>query len=602
MMYHAGDVLGLTVYSHRAGWDGTICTQPADWQCGGPEYFRHDKCAANKAYCNVMHLFDARGPQFDLRTTDRRLLDRAEALIGQVLMFWHKRAEEPRGIPDSREHYYVCGIYCVERVEKVYGNKIRIWPADDGWASFEGLRLSQPRFGWTDVQGVGFVEASAARRWLNQAVNTALDRGSVAADQLARIQAVSELVPQWLAACAEGAESLVETLGGEHLGVEQNYSTKGPTAPLRTAFFESVAHVESYKKRLANVNKRQELERGSSLEEPTSVESPATTTALPEPVPPAGPPLFGPSERAAVLADYGPDVVTRVTLSLLTKPLLVLKGKPGVGKSHLARQLLASPGRKLIVPVASTWRGRDDLLGYVNPVTGYFEPTDLCRLLCRAEEAFLAGDTGGWLVVFEEFNLSPPEFWLSDVLARSQYPNEDKDSRRIELGAKGMADDPTRTHVVLSPWIQFVATINDDHTTRPLSPRVLDRSAVIELKDDVGRAMRGLDLSEEQSEAIKDLHHYGRDSGVCFSHRTGQSMRVALEQKEVLGLDAWQVIDWILVQEVISQARILVGDRVQMRMLNSLLSWAGSHGHHLPKTKGRIEEIKRLVDAGLDAR
>jgi len=122
----------------------------------------------------------------------------------------------------------------------------------------------------------------------------------------------------------------------------------------------------------------------------------------------------------------------------LTKNILILTGNPGVGKSSLAIDLIDDQERKLIVPVGSTWRGREDLLGYVNPISNEFEPTDFTRFLCKAETAWRKNDKRTFMIIFEEFNLSQPEYWFADILVRSQYSDEQEKLRMIELGGKSI--------------------------------------------------------------------------------------------------------------------------------------------------------------------
>ena len=168
---------------------------------------------------------------------------------------------------------------------------------------------------------------------------------------------------------------------------------------------------------------------------------------------------------------HGAQILQSLDVASLTKPLIILRGGPGVGKSTLATRLINDPKgeRSIVVPVSSTWRGREDLLGYVNPLDGLFQTTAFTEFLIKAEEAWDRQDDRTRLVILEEFNLSQPEFWLSDILVRIEYDTRDRARRTIELGPGcSLKGQEKRTGVYLAPSVRFVATINTDHTTRKL--------------------------------------------------------------------------------------------------------------------------------------
>ena len=264
-----------------------------------------------------------------------------------------------------------------------------------------------------------------------------------------------------------------------------------------------------------------------------------------------------------------------------------------------------SEGRRtLTVPVSSTWRGREDLLGYVNPINNEFEATAFTTFLNEAGNAWDQGDRRTRVVVFEEFNLSQPEFWLSEILVRTQFPADSRKERTIELGGlrvRGWVG--TNTGVFLAPSVRFVATVNSDHTTRPLSPRVLDRAAVVEITIEPRDAIAAVDLelTDDQVDAIADLDFLSRTKGATFSLRTARSLRACVENRDGIGLsDDWKAIDLILAQEVLSKIRLLAGDPEDRRFCDSLLSWSSPLGKHLPESSRLISLWKEMLQEGRD--
>lgn len=165
------------------------------------------------------------------------------------------------------------------------------------------------------------------------------------------------------------------------------------------------------------------------------------------------------------------DVANAFT-GILTSPLTILAGLPGVGKTSLITRLaevlgMAQGSQFLTVRVPRGWRSRQDILGYHNPITGDYEraPTGLYALLEHHQKS----DTPvpSW-VLFDEANLSAPEHYLSDFLGMM----DEVADRTLATGAPGEI-------FTVPQHLRFIFTINQDHSVEALTPRVLDRAAVI---------------------------------------------------------------------------------------------------------------------------
>ena len=320
-------------------------------------------------------------------------------------------------------------------------------------------------------------------------------------------------------------------------------------------------------------------------------------------------PLVEPGRREEISRKYGPEILTALLVATVAKPILILRGPPGVGKSELALGLIDDKDdkrteRSMVVTVSSTWRGKEDLLGHINPVNNLFEPTRFTDFLRKAAMAWDKGDTRPRLVVFEEFNISQPEFWLSEILARSQYPASAKQNRTIELGGQGVRGWPVnaKPQVYLSPAVRFVATINSDHTTRPLSPRALDRAAVVELgvtpRDAIARF--GLELDHNLVEAIAELDFRTRRKGATFSFRTARSLLACFESREEMGLEQSTIVDLVLVQEMLSKVRLLASDPADRNLIDDLFEWANGPGRTLFECGRVVATWREQLDAGQD--
>lgn len=313
-----------------------------------------------------------------------------------------------------------------------------------------------------------------------------------------------------------------------------------------------------------------------------------------------------PLGRQILEDQFGSQLVDALSVAFITKSLVILTGAPGAGKSWIASRLLDDNARDrtVIVPVASTWRGREDLLGYVNPINGSFEATEFTHFLCGAQDAWEAGDRRARLVIFEEFNLSQPEHWLSDLLVRLEYDAGQLADRTVRLGGKEIAGRPGRAcSVVLVPSLRFAATLNNDHTVKPLSPRVLDRAALIEVTSS-GRAAlsrAGVELGDDVEDVIDELNDLLEPRGAAFSVRSARSLQRAMEAGSTNGMGLARALDLVLAQEVLSRVRLLAGDPRDEQLLSRLQAWTQKPGcAELAGCAARVADWADLLSAGRD--
>ncbi len=313
-----------------------------------------------------------------------------------------------------------------------------------------------------------------------------------------------------------------------------------------------------------------------------------------------------PMGKQILVSQFGRQLVDALSVAFITKSLVILTGAPGAGKSWIASRLLddTERHRTVIVPVASTWRGREDLLGYVNPINGNFEATEFTHFLCNAQDAWEAGDHRARLVVFEEFNLSQPEHWLSDLLVRLEYDADHLADRTVQLGGSEIAGRSGRAcSVALVPSLRFVATLNNDHTVKPLSPRVLDRAALIEVTSSGREALSraGVALGDDVEDVIDELNDLLEPRGAAFSVRSARSLHRALEAGSINGMGIGRALDLVLAQEVLSRVRLLAGDPRDEQLLSRLNAWTQKPGCvELTCCAARISNWSDLLSAGRD--
>lgn len=171
------------------------------------------------------------------------------------------------------------------------------------------------------------------------------------------------------------------------------------------------------------------------------------------------------------------EQVANFLITLQQSFVTVFAGLPGVGKTSLVKLLGDSLGlgpRTLNISVGRGWTSQRDLIGYYNPLNSSFQPasTGLYDLLVgvRNEEYDKQPPI---FVLLDEANLSSIEHYWSSFIGMADREAE----KKLHLGV------PTPDGEIIVPEsLRFIASINYDNTTESLSPRFIDRAAVVLLE------------------------------------------------------------------------------------------------------------------------
>lgn len=227
---------------------------------------------------------------------------------------------------------------------------------------------------------------------------------------------------------------------------------------------------------------------------------------------------------------FEPDLIARYLSAALAKPLVILAGVSGTGKSKLAElvaefysadipsgtttikpangpEFVFTPqtggpnaDRFALVAVRPDWIDNQSVLGFVNPITNEYVSTQALDLILRAQRAWTAAtskeDAPRYFMLLDEMNLARVEHYFSDWLACTE-------SRRYRAGLivqqpvplhrvgttlntkVGKADGSVEEMEVpaalnLPTNLIVTGTVNVDETTYGFSPKVLDRAMVLE--------------------------------------------------------------------------------------------------------------------------
>ena len=187
-----------------------------------------------------------------------------------------------------------------------------------------------------------------------------------------------------------------------------------------------------------------------------------------------------------VRPQYDKNTVTNICTCIFQNFLTVFSGDPGCGKTSICNIVaqalgltriedIASPAINRYVPVSVErgWTSKRDFIGYYNPLTKTFDKNNkkvFDALQIADIEAKGDGSKLPMIFLLDEANLSPMEYYWADFM---NVCDDLAVSNEINIGENHVFNIPESVH--------FVATINNDHTTETLSPRLIDRAAVITL-------------------------------------------------------------------------------------------------------------------------
>lgn len=156
----------------------------------------------------------------------------------------------------------------------------------------------------------------------------------------------------------------------------------------------------------------------------------------------------------------------------------------GTGKTSLPKIFMeALMGNCDIIEVESSWKDKNELIGYYNEFSHMFTPKKFTRALYKAS---LNKDVINFIVL-DEMNLSRIEYYFSDFLSLMEHEEE---KRTIQLCNVKLTCDYDGTHhsytslindniLLVSPSIWFIGTANRDESTFEISDKVYDRAATM---------------------------------------------------------------------------------------------------------------------------
>ena len=178
--------------------------------------------------------------------------------------------------------------------------------------------------------------------------------------------------------------------------------------------------------------------------------------------------------------NYSRNEIINIMICITQGFLTVFAGEPGVGKTSICNIIANTLGlnikgkninRFLEVSVEKGWTSKRDFIGYYNPLTRNFNKNNssLFKAFSVLNKEFDDKiNDFPYLILLDEANLSSMEHYWADFM---NVCDLEKVDRKINLGEEYIFNIPKT--------LRFLATINYDHTTEVLSPRLLDRAWII---------------------------------------------------------------------------------------------------------------------------
>ena len=217
--------------------------------------------------------------------------------------------------------------------------------------------------------------------------------------------------------------------------------------------------------------------------------------------------------------EFHASVVTAFLTSIVAKPLVILTGLSGSGKTQIALKLGEWFGdeRLEVAAVRPDWTGAEALFGYEDGLKPAVEGR--AAWVVTKPLAFIlkaaADPAHPYLLLLDEMNLAHVERYFADVLSgmesgRPCLPN-------LIQGSDGLwrvrAQGTDRIPLPRNLWI--VGTVNVDETTYMFSPKVLDRANTFEFRvssnDLRANIQKPVPCTPGDPELIRGLMHFARD-------------------------------------------------------------------------------------------
>lgn len=244
---------------------------------------------------------------------------------------------------------------------------------------------------------------------------------------------------------------------------------------------------------------------------------------------------------------YEENDIINIAICVTQGFLTIFSGEPGSGKTSFCNiwaevlglnsfnrpnennfSNLVDNNRYIPISVGRGWTSKRDFIGYFNPLTKKFDKTnakmfDSLKILSLEKEKDI--NKFPLYVLLDEANLSPMEYYWADFM---NVCDKLDDNSIVNLTEDYIFRIPETLH--------FLATINNDHTTEILSPRLIDRSWIISLPQ-MKRMERTPDNLELDSSILRQVSWKSLKTAFLNTNKTSykiENIRVLEIYQEII--------------------------------------------------------------------
>lgn len=161
--------------------------------------------------------------------------------------------------------------------------------------------------------------------------------------------------------------------------------------------------------------------------------------------------------------------------------LSILQGMSGTGKTSLPKIFTEAIGAECnIIEVESSWKDKNELIGYYNEFSKEFTPKKFTLALYKAT----LNQNVPTFIVLDEMNLSRIEYYFSDFLSLMENEEDKRFIKLVNVRLNKKVNGESVNYLSLidghtlkiSPNVWFIGTANKDESTFVISDKVYDRA------------------------------------------------------------------------------------------------------------------------------
>ena len=567
----------LRVNAHQQGWDGTVCRTPFEFtDCQAKVQFKSESCDKGLPNCLHLNLFKDGSPSVDMPlagphgTNFNAVIGYQPPQAGDVVLFWATYR-------DQRE--YPVGIWKVQRF------------AGSDRARLHGDPSSIIRFPEKSLQW-RHVDHRVSRAWGGESIRL------ISPVKLA-------LVLEDFAADLQGlkARNPVNVDPAEiDRCLEQMAELKGTLSTVDPARLELEGGERRRQPRAAGLTQRIQLPTGLLDGGAAAAEvhrEPDPVVAHAEVATSASPTEAVAADEEVGLDSFPESLVRDYRTALKVRQLVILAGPSGSGKTQLAISAARDiDARLLITSVRPDWRSNEDLLGYRPPFGDDFIASPFSNFVLEAADEFESAvvaeeEPREFHVVLDEMNLARPEYYMAEVLSKMELPLSERNLHLYDGGEMGSYP----SSVLLPPNLKIVGTVNNDDTTFPLSPKVLDRAVYlpVDVVDLEGWFERHQALSANRVRGtVIEVDQILRPLGLSLGYRVAEQIVCWVDVDIASGTPPIAALDAAMSLLVLSKLRLQRSNPEHAEGIRRLIGHfesSGGDGEEMPRSIGVLDRL-----------